>query len=145
VTINRDIPRHDIVLLSRVVHVPLSEMLRKINLAAKSACYVTWRAERHDEFETEVAEVIGRSHPFYPDYSLIYSALRHCGISAGIDTFETETREIYSFLREALLSTLASWRTEKKRKSKECLSSPVVGGGNRRLRTSSQRSLPVAL
>jgi len=104
VTINKDIDQHDIVLLSRGVHVRLSETLRKINLAAKSACYVTWRAERSDEFETEVAEAMGRNQPFFPDYSVIHSMLAHLGISARTETFETETEERFTNLQEALLS-----------------------------------------
>ena len=102
--IGQEIDEHDIVLLSRSVHVRLSETLRKMHLAARSACYVTWHAERTDDFEVEVAEAMGKSQPLYPDYSIIYGMLRQMGISAGIDTFETANQEKYPSLQEAVLS-----------------------------------------
>jgi 2-polyprenyl-3-methyl-5-hydroxy-6-metoxy-1,4-benzoquinol methylase len=49
--IGKHIEMHDIVLLSRSFYARLSDTLRKINQAAKLGCYVTWRAERSDDFE----------------------------------------------------------------------------------------------
>ncbi len=104
VNIDKDVLQHDIVLLSRSVHVPLSVTLQKINLAARSACYITWRAERFDQLETQVAEALGKGPPFFPDHSVISSMLSYFGISARSDTFETETEERYTTLPEALKS-----------------------------------------
>ena len=104
VSIGQEIHQHDVVLLSRSVPVLLSETLRKICLAAKLACYVTWRAERSDELEDEIAEAMGKNRPFYPDYSVICRMLSHMGITPRTETFETETEEQFPSLQEALLS-----------------------------------------
>jgi precorrin-6B methylase 2 len=104
VAVGKDIDRHDIVLLSRSVPARLSEALSKIALAAKSAGYITWRAERTDEFETELAKAMGKNLPFYPDCSAIYGMLRKMNIPARMDMFETSDQEKYSTLHEAALS-----------------------------------------
>jgi SAM-dependent methyltransferase len=102
--IGKEIQKHDIVLVSRSVHALFFETLRKINLASNSACYITWRAERLDEFETELAEAMGKNLPLYPDYSVICEMLCELGIFPGTETFETESQEKYPSLQEALLS-----------------------------------------
>ncbi len=104
VTVGKEIDKHDVVLLSRCVHVRLSETLRRIDLAAKSAGYIAWRAERTDEFETEVAEAMGKNHRLYPDYSIIYGMLRRMGILARMEIFETTNQEKYPSLEEAALN-----------------------------------------
>jgi tRNA G37 N-methylase Trm5 len=103
VTVGEEIDKHDIVLLSRTIPVRLSDTLRKIDLAAKSACYITWRAEQTDEFETEVAEALGRNPPVFPDYLVIYMMLKNMGISTEIETFETTNQECYYSLEGAAL------------------------------------------
>jgi precorrin-6B methylase 2 len=104
IEIGKDIEKHDVVLLSRGIYTRLSETLQKINKAAKSVCYVTWRAERSDEFESEVAFAMDRGQLIYPDYSIIQDMLRQMGILARAEIFETDTIEYFADLENALLS-----------------------------------------
>jgi precorrin-6B methylase 2 len=104
VRVGREINKHDVVLLSRCVHARLSETLQKINQAAKSACYITWRAYRKDEFEDQLAEAMEKNQPLYPDYLIICKTLWRMGIPARMEIFETLDEEKYSNLEEAVLS-----------------------------------------
>jgi hypothetical protein len=104
VTIGEKVQPHDIVLMSRSIPTRLSNTLRKLYLATKTAGYITWRAERTDDLEIELARAIGKSYRLFPDHSLIYRMLRYMGIRAEIETFEADNREKYASLQEAALS-----------------------------------------
>lgn len=100
-----DIARHDVALLSRSVMINkrLSETLRKLNLLATSTCYITWRAERGlDEYDTAVANALGKRYSLYPDYRVIYGLLRQMGIDPDIDIFVTTDNERYPSLETAV-------------------------------------------
>lgn len=102
VTIGKQIGKHDVVLMSRCALAPLSRTLERINLAATVECYITWHAERTNEFEAEVAEAIGKGCPLYPDYAVICRALEGMGIAPGVELFDTTNREEYLSLQEAV-------------------------------------------
>jgi SAM-dependent methyltransferase len=105
VIIGEDIPGHDVVLVSRSMpYRRLSETLQKINNAAKSACYITWRAERTDDYEASVAKAIGKDYQSYPDYLTIVGMLGKLDIKADIEIFESYHEEKYPSLKEAVLN-----------------------------------------
>jgi hypothetical protein len=104
VTLGRELNKHDIVLLSRNTPIGLSNTLGKIYLAARLAFYITWRAERTDEFESEVAEAMERQTPIFPDFSIIFMMLKQMGITVITEIFEEHTQERFDSLNEAALN-----------------------------------------
>jgi len=104
VTVGVEVQPHDIVLLSRNICTRLSETLKKVSLAAKNAFYITWRAERTDPFEVELAAALGKDHLFFPDYSIMSAALCQMGINVTTEIFEDISREQFDSPRAAALS-----------------------------------------
>ena len=82
----------------------LSETLRKVDSVAARACYLTWRAERSDEFEITVSRALGKHPHEYPDYNIIYETLSCLGIPAKTEIFETINEESFPSLDEAVLN-----------------------------------------
>lgn len=105
VIIGEDITEHDIVLISRAMpNIRLSETLQRINDAAKSACYITWRAQRMDKYEREVSLAMGKKLHDYPDYLTITGMLSNMGIPANVEIFESSNEEKYPSLEKAALN-----------------------------------------
>jgi SAM-dependent methyltransferase len=103
IVIGKDIGIHDIVLVSRSLPgIKLSEALGKINEAAKSACYITWRAERIDDYETAIARILGKKYPLYPDYNIIIKTLKNMGITANVQMFDSTNKEQFPSLESAV-------------------------------------------
>ncbi|HSW36089.1 MAG TPA: class I SAM-dependent methyltransferase [Candidatus Limnocylindrales bacterium] len=103
VTPGKEIPEHDIVLVSRSLPGRcLSEMLYRFNQVTKLSCYIVWRAERRDEYQEAIDSVMGKKHKPYPDYQLITGALKNMGISPGIETFESTNVEKYPDIKDAV-------------------------------------------
>jgi SAM-dependent methyltransferase len=105
VNIKEDIEAHDVVLVSRSLPGnQLSETLSKLNLAASQACYITWRTERSDRYECEVAEVMGKKIRSYPDFNIIYETALSMGIAAKLDIFESTSEERFPNMLEAVVN-----------------------------------------
>jgi SAM-dependent methyltransferase len=103
--IGKDVAPHDIVLVSRSLPgVPLSATLRKFDMAAKRACYITWRAERSDSYEAAVGAALGKHKHDYPDYNIILSMLETMGIRPRLNIFESSNEEKFPDPDEAVLS-----------------------------------------
>lgn len=103
VVVAKDIAEHDIVLVSRSLpDIRLSETLRRIDRAARSTCYITWRAERRDEYEKALSEAMDKQQRPYPDYRLISGVLESMGIAIKVEIFESHNKEKYPNLEEAV-------------------------------------------
>jgi len=101
--IGEDIAEHDIVLASRCLSgISLADNLKKINRAARRACYITWRAARSDKFEAEVYRTIEKEYTLHPEYIIIYNILYKLGISASVDIFTSTNEEVYPSLEKAV-------------------------------------------
>jgi len=103
VKVGEDIAKHDVVLVSRSLPSNrLSESLERMNSIARYGCYITWRGQRTDKYESEVAQAIGKKLRDYPDSRIIYGTLQAMGIAAKIEIFETTNEEHFPDLAEAV-------------------------------------------
>ncbi len=103
VVIGKDIEAHDVVLVSRSLpYTRLSETLARINQAAKSACYITWRANHTDDYEIAVREAMGKPQKQYPDYSIIAGMAERLGYFPNVEIFENSGEEKYPDLETAV-------------------------------------------
>ena len=105
VDIDNDIEQHDVVLVSRSLPgAQLSETLRKFDRSAARACYLTWRAERSDEYEITVAEALGKRQHEYPDFHIISEALSYIGFPVNTEIFEAINEEKFPTLDVAVFN-----------------------------------------
>jgi 16S rRNA G527 N7-methylase RsmG len=103
ISVGWEVGAHDIVLLSRNICIDLLETLKKVNQAARTAFYITWRAERYDPFETDLAVALGKDRSVFPDFKIIREVLSDMGISTDTEIFEEVTQAKYHSPREAAL------------------------------------------
>jgi ubiquinone/menaquinone biosynthesis C-methylase UbiE len=103
----RDVGEHDIVLASRCLSEhDLTAALQKINRIARRACYITWRAERYDEFKARIYRIMGKEYIPHPEYPIIFNILYRMGIHADIQSFVSTYAEEYQTI-DQVVSSLA--------------------------------------
>lgn len=101
VEIGRELEPHDVVVASRSLPMgDLREALTQLDRATKRRCYLTWSAR--DDYEDEVAAVLGSEHHASPPYTIIYNMLYHMGICADVDILETPCGLEFASLDEAV-------------------------------------------
>jgi ubiquinone/menaquinone biosynthesis C-methylase UbiE len=118
---------HDVVVASRSLNgiADIKPELAKINQIAQKYVYLTLWGSGNREFDNEVAELLGRKAHQHPEYTIVLNILKELGIEAHWEPMESNTRNFYSNLDEAL--ERIEWRVgelneEEKLKVKEHLS-----------------------
>lgn len=99
-----DVGKHDVVVASRSLNgvSDIGKELEKINNIAKKSVYLTlWGADNR-RFEREMAQLLGRESHRHPDYIYVYNILHDLGIYANVEMLESNTRNYYSNVEEAL-------------------------------------------
>ncbi len=99
-----DVDKHDVVVASRSLNgvSDIGKELEKINNIAKKSVYLTlWGADNR-RFEREMAQLLGRESHRHPDYIYVYNILHDLGIYANVEMLESNTRNYYSNVEEAL-------------------------------------------
>lgn len=99
-----DVGKHDVVVASRSLNgvSDIGKELEKINNIAKKSVYLTlWGADNR-RFEREMAQLLGRESHRHPDYIYVYNILHDLGIFANVEMLESNTRNYYSNVEEAL-------------------------------------------
>ena len=99
-----DVDKHDVVVASRSLNgvSDIGKELEKINNIAKKSVYLTlWGADNR-KFEREMAQLLGRESHHHPDYIYVYNILHDLGIYANVEMLESNTRNYYSNVEEAL-------------------------------------------
>lgn len=99
-----DIGKHDVVVASRSLNgvSDIGKELEKINNIAQKSVYLTlWGADNR-RFEREMAQLLGRESHRHPDYIYVYNILHDLGIYANVEMLESNTRNYYSNVEEAL-------------------------------------------
>ncbi|HTY81702.1 MAG TPA: methyltransferase domain-containing protein [Dehalococcoidales bacterium] len=99
-----NVRQHDVVLLSRNIHQRMAETLQKVAMAARSAFYITWRAERTDDLEMELADAMGKNFSVFPDYAIINGMIRQQGVLTEVEAFEATETQLYRCLEDAVLN-----------------------------------------
>lgn len=95
---------HDVVVASRSISglADIKPALEKINQIAQKYVYITLWGSGNREFEDEIAVLLGREAHHNPDYTLALNILQELGIDAHSEPMESNTRNFYSNLDEAL-------------------------------------------
>jgi ubiquinone/menaquinone biosynthesis C-methylase UbiE len=99
-----DVGKHDVVVASRSLNgvSDIGNELEKINNVAQKSVYLTlWGADNR-RFEREMAQLLGRESHRHPDYIYVYNILHDLGIYANVEMLESNTRNYYSNVEEAL-------------------------------------------
>lgn len=99
-----DVGKHDVVVASRSLNgvSDIGKELEKINNVAKKSVYLTlWGADNR-RFEREMAQLLGKESHRHPDYIYVYNILHDLGIYANVEMLESNTRNYYSNVEEAL-------------------------------------------
>lgn len=99
-----NVGKHDVVVASRSLNgvSDIGKELEKINNVAKKSVYLTlWGADNR-KFEREMAQLLGRESHHHPDYIYVYNILHDLGIYANVEMLESNTRNYYSNVEEAL-------------------------------------------
>lgn len=99
-----DVGKHDVVVASRSLNgvSDIGNELEKINNIAQKSVYLTlWGADNR-RFEREMAQLLGRESHRHPDYIYVYNILHDLGIFANVEMLESNTRNYYSNVEEAL-------------------------------------------
>jgi ubiquinone/menaquinone biosynthesis C-methylase UbiE len=95
---------HDVVVASRSLNgiANIKPELAKINQVAQKHVYLTLWGSGNREFENEIAELLGRKTHQHPEYTIVLNILKELGIEAHFEPLESNTRNFYSNLDEAL-------------------------------------------
>jgi len=110
--INKDVPIHDVVLVSRSLpsQGDIVSSLRKIDMAARRTCYITWKANSRNEMEELICQKLGIEYQSSPDYLLLYNLLNAMGIYASVDIFEINGQSLYYNIDDAFIQILKSYQ-----------------------------------
>jgi SAM-dependent methyltransferase len=113
-----DFPKHDVVVVSRSLPSgkDISNSLKLIDKAAERFCYITWKADGHDDMESELSQLMGIPYVTFPGHIVIYNLLHSLGIYANIELFKTCGRRRYVTLEEAYLQIIRSYPLEDAKK-----------------------------
>jgi SAM-dependent methyltransferase len=115
----RDFKQHDVVVVSRSLPSgeDIRQSIRLIDAAAGRYCYITWKADGHDDLEAELSELLGIPYVSFPGHIVIYNLLHSMGIYANIELFATEGCRRYESLEEAYIQIIRSYPLEESRKA----------------------------
>ncbi len=99
-----EIGKHDVVVASRSLNgVPnIKKELEKINEISQKYVYITIWGVDNRRFERDMAKLLGRESHSHPDYIYVYNILHQMGIYANVEMLESNTRNYYSTVEEAL-------------------------------------------
>lgn len=99
-----EIDYHDVVVASRSLNgiADIKPELEKINKIALKYVYITLWGVDNREFESKMAELLGRESYHHPDYTIVYNLLHEMGIQANVEFLKSNTRNYYSNIDEAL-------------------------------------------
>ncbi len=101
VRIGSEIEPHDVVVASRSLPMGnLGRALAKLDAATKRRCYLTWTVK--DDYEDELADILGSDYHASPPYTIIYNLLYSMGICADIEIMETPCGLQFTSLDEAV-------------------------------------------
>lgn len=102
VRIGDEIEPHDVVVASRSLPMgDLGRALAKLDAAASRRCYLTWTVK--DDYEGELADILGADYHPSPPYTIIYNLLYSMGICANIEILETPCGLQFASLDEAVV------------------------------------------
>jgi SAM-dependent methyltransferase len=102
VILDKDVEKHDVVLSSRSISgAKLADSLVKMDLLAKRACYITWRANSYEESEMEICKLLNKEYRPYAEYVVIYNLLYQMGIRSDMEIFESHQEEVYPDIEAA--------------------------------------------
>lgn len=95
---------HDIVVASRSLNgiADIKPELEKINEIARKYVYITLWGVNNREFESEIADLLGRKSYQHPDYTIVLNILQDMGIHADVEPLQSNTRNYYSNMDDAL-------------------------------------------
>ena len=116
-----EIGYHDVVVASRSLNgiADIKPELEKINKIAQKYVYITLWGVDNREFESRMAELLGRESYHHPDYTIVYNLLHEMGIQANVEFLKSNTRNYYSNIDEAL--DRIKWRIGDLNKEEESL------------------------
>lgn len=99
-----EIGPHDVVVASRSLNgIPdIQKELEKIDEIAQKHVYITLWGAGNREFENEISKLLGRETHKHPDYTIVLNILHEMGIKANAEPLESDTRNFYSNMEEAL-------------------------------------------
>ena len=99
-----EIGYHDVVVASRSLNgiADIKPELEKINKIAQKYVYITLWGVDNREFESRMAELLGRESYNHPDYTILHNLLHEMGIQANVEFLKSNTRNYYSNIDEAL-------------------------------------------
>ena len=103
-TIGVDIPKHDVVIVSRSMgwEHDVRTFLKKMDEAAKRYAYLTWGAQERT-FDIAMYNAIGRPYGETREYIVLYNLLYQMGIRANIEIFECTQKPIsYPSIEDAI-------------------------------------------
>ena len=95
---------HDVVVASRSLNgiADIKPELEKINKIARKYVYITLWGVGNREFESKMAELLGRKSYEHPDYTIVLNILQEMGIHTNVTPMESNTRNFYANLEDAL-------------------------------------------
>ena len=104
VEIGKDIDKHDIVIASHsITMLDIKEALSKMNEVAKQYVYIfTFAGARMWDYNTLWPKIYGEEYQPGPDYIYLYNVLYGMGIYANIEITNSEYKQRYSSLEEAV-------------------------------------------
>ncbi len=108
--VNADFQKHDVVVVSRSLPSgdDIRKSLRSINDAANHSCYITWKANGHDDLEYELSRQLGIKYAPFPEHAVLYNLLCSMDIPANIELFQTNGTRQYISLEDAYIQVIRS-------------------------------------
>lgn len=99
-----EIGHHDVVVASRSLNgiTDIKREMEKINQIAGKYVFMTIWGKHNRAFESEIAHLLGREIYEHPDYTIVLNILHEMGINAHSEPLQSNTRNFYSDMEEAL-------------------------------------------